>query len=90
MIITPAQCRAARFGLNKTRKDIAALSGVSERTITDFEREARSPINATLQALRGAFEREEIEFGDDGWMRVPTAPPSLPGILEHDGKRRKG
>lgn len=45
-----------------TRADLAGAATVSERTIVDFERGARDPISATLQALQAAFERAGIEF----------------------------
>ena len=60
--ITPRQCRAARGLLRWTVRKLAEESGVTFRTIVDFENEKRLPINATLQALQAAFERGGVEF----------------------------
>ncbi len=61
-MITKEQCRAARALLGWSRKQLAEKAGVSERTITDFERGARSPIASSLKALRCALENAGVEF----------------------------
>ena len=59
---TREQCRAARALIGWSRADLAKAAQVSERTITDFERGARSPINASLAALTRALEEAGVEF----------------------------
>lgn len=61
-MITKDQCRAARALIEWSRADLAKAAKVSERTITDFERGARSPINASLAAIAGALEEAGVEF----------------------------
>ena len=61
-MITKDQCRAARALIEWSRADLAKAAKVSERTITDFERGARSPINASLAAITGALEEAGVEF----------------------------
>ncbi|ESQ77924.1 hypothetical protein ABENE_23225 [Asticcacaulis benevestitus DSM 16100 = ATCC BAA-896] len=62
MIITPAQCRAARGLLNLNQGDLADLSKVSLRTVVNFEGETRGAIPATLEALRRSLEAAGAEF----------------------------
>ena len=64
-MITPQQCRAARVGIGRnglSRKELAGAAQVAERTVIDFERGARTPINATLQAIRRALEGYGVSF----------------------------
>ncbi|MEO1242862.1 MAG: helix-turn-helix transcriptional regulator [Pseudomonadota bacterium] len=61
-MITRDQCRAARALIEWSRAELAEAAQVSERTITDFERGARSPINASLAALTRALESAGVEF----------------------------
>lgn len=71
--ISPRECRAARAGLRLSQKDIAEAAGLSERTVIDFEREAREPIGATRAAIRSAFERAGVTFGEEeGALTLPT------------------
>jgi transcriptional regulator with XRE-family HTH domain len=60
--LTPAQCAGARAMLNLSRKELAALSGVAERTIVDFERGARTPFPRTLADLVRTLEAAGILF----------------------------
>jgi hypothetical protein len=64
MVITPAQCRAARALLDWPREWLASESGIGPRCIVDFERGA--PRSVTIVELRRAFEKAGIEFLDDG------------------------
>jgi len=59
-VITPEQCRAARALLKWSREDLAEHSSVTERTIADFESEARSPRRGTLEQLALAFALEHV------------------------------
>ncbi|MCG8506291.1 MAG: hypothetical protein MI755_16930 [Sphingomonadales bacterium] len=47
-----------------SQKDLSEQAGVAEKTIVDFERRARTPRRATLQAIRFAFESAGVEFID--------------------------
>ena len=61
-LITSAQCRGARAMLGWSRAKLAEKSQVSERTVIDFERDARTPIASTKLAIKTAFEAAGIEF----------------------------
>ncbi|MCG8505880.1 MAG: helix-turn-helix domain-containing protein [Sphingomonadales bacterium] len=63
--ITASQCRGARAMLGWSRAILAKKSRVSERTVTDFERGARTPIASTKLAIKTAFENAGIEFIDE-------------------------
>jgi DNA-binding XRE family transcriptional regulator len=68
-MITRAQCRAARAGLEWRREDLADLAGLAVRTITDFERGARDPHDK--RAIRSAFEAAGVRFTKDGCICLP-------------------
>ena len=61
-MLTREQCRGGRAMLDWSRGDIARESGLSERTITDFERGAREPHDNNKRAMREALERAGLEF----------------------------
>jgi transcriptional regulator with XRE-family HTH domain len=63
--LSAGQCRAARGLVGLTQTDLAARSGVSLRTINNFETEQRETIPANLAALRRALEAAGLEFIDD-------------------------
>ena len=60
--LTPAQCRAARALLNWSQDQLEGAAKVARKTITDFEREARTPYARTLAAIRSALEGAGVEF----------------------------
>lgn len=67
-MFTPSRLRLARARLGLTRTKLADLSGISLRTLTEYENEERPPSDENLarlaQALslpRSFFEREAIE-----------------------------
>ena len=64
MAITPEQSRAARALLDITQRDLAAQSGVSLRTIANFEAGERQPILAISSAIQRALERAGVTFLD--------------------------
>jgi transcriptional regulator with XRE-family HTH domain len=72
LMISRAQCRAARAGLEWSREDLAARAGISDRTITDFERGARDPHDNNKRAIRSAFEAAGIVFTDEGCVCFPA------------------
>jgi transcriptional regulator with XRE-family HTH domain len=61
-MLSAAQCRAARALIEWSRDELAGASKVALRTIVDFERGAREPRAATLEALRRALETAGVEF----------------------------
>lgn len=64
----------ARTALDWTRQDLAAASGVSERTIARFE--AGEPVlPARVKALRHAFEAKGVLFIDSGQLSGGVIPP---------------
>ena len=62
MSISAAQSRGARGLLDMNQSDLAEASGVSARTIQNFESGNRQPIQANLAALRAALEKAGVEF----------------------------
>ncbi|WP_313899268.1 helix-turn-helix transcriptional regulator [Methylobacterium sp. J-078] len=61
-MLTREQCRAGRAMLDWSRGDLARESGLSERTITDFERGAREPHDNNKRAMSSAMEAAGLEF----------------------------
>ncbi len=66
MILTPEQCRAARALLDWKQEELREKSGISQKTIADFERDRRQPLVPTLVKLRQTFEGAGVEFLDNG------------------------
>ena len=64
-MLSGRQCKAARSALDWTRAELAERSGVHERTLIDFERGARQPINATQSALKRALEDVGVIFEEE-------------------------
>jgi transcriptional regulator with XRE-family HTH domain len=62
MKITAGQCRAARALLNWKQSDLRDKTGVSQKTIADFELGARTPYARTLRDITAAFEAAGIVF----------------------------
>jgi transcriptional regulator with XRE-family HTH domain len=73
-MISPAQCRAARTLLSWPVARLAAVAGVSERAVDEFELEQRSEDRATAEALERALAELGVEFlpGDDVRLGVPS------------------
>ena len=65
MSITPKQMRDARRLLGWSQDRLAGLLGVSDATISAFERGAR-PSAFDVDQARRLFERSAVEFSDDG------------------------
>jgi predicted transcriptional regulator len=66
MILTPAQCRAARAWLNLSQQELSDRSKVAQRTIALFEIEERLPRERTLVDLRRVFEELGMSFTFEG------------------------
>jgi transcriptional regulator with XRE-family HTH domain len=72
--VSPAQCRGARGLLNWSQSDLLERSGVGQKTIADFERNATTkPYRRTIEAIVAAFEAAGIEFIRGG-VRMRTSP----------------
>lgn len=69
MDISPAQCRAARGLLNWTQEKLASKVGVAHKTIYNFEKELRTPLNVSRAAIKQAFEEAGIEFTPNDGLR---------------------
>jgi transcriptional regulator with XRE-family HTH domain len=61
-ILTPTFCRGARALLNMSQKELAEASGLSQQTIADFERGARTPHPNNLKAVVNAFSDKGISL----------------------------
>lgn len=87
MIITAAQCRAARALLDWSQPDLAKKSGIHVQTISNFEHGNGSPTNKTLGTIRETFESEGVDFSDhdDGVRRTSAKIQYLHGA---DGFQR--
>ncbi|MVA71475.1 helix-turn-helix domain-containing protein [Agrobacterium vitis] len=66
MVITPAQCRAARALLEWNQPQLATQAGVSPSTLRDFESGKRTPISNNLTAIQNALEAAGVIFIDTG------------------------
>lgn len=60
------QSRAARGLLRWTQADLARAAGVSLPTVVNYEAEKTTPMPATLEVIKQAFERQGVEFNTDG------------------------
>ena len=71
MMLTPAQCRAARALIEWNQIRLADASGVSVNTIRDFEGGKRTPITNNLTAIKNALEDAGVKFvRADNWEGV--------------------
>lgn len=75
MKILGAQIAAARELLRITQLELAEATGVSDRTIRDFETSKSEPSAATREKVRAELERRGIEFtnGDGAGVRINYA-----------------
>ena len=62
MILSPAQCRAARGLMAWSQDQLAKHAGVGNSTVRDFEKGRRVPLDDNLTAIRRALESAGIEF----------------------------
>ncbi len=65
MTIGSSQCRAARALLGWSRKQLAQSALIAERTLVDFERGARNPLDRTLSDIRRALEDAGVIIIDE-------------------------
>ena len=66
MIISSAQCRAARALLGWSQEDLVQQSKVTKATIANFELDKRAPYERTLVDIQKAFQAAGVEFIGDG------------------------
>ena len=64
MMITPAQCRAARGLLDWSQSELARRASVGRNTVVDLERERRTPHANNMLAIVSALEEAGVEFID--------------------------
>jgi transcriptional regulator with XRE-family HTH domain len=64
MMITAAQCRAARGLLGWSQLDLAKFAGIGVVTVHQFESNGSQPRRATVDVVRRAFEAAGVEFID--------------------------
>jgi transcriptional regulator with XRE-family HTH domain len=65
--ILPHQCRMARGAARLSRRELAKMSGVSERTIANFEGCGPHKITTpNAAAVRSALEAMHVRFTDVG------------------------
>jgi transcriptional regulator with XRE-family HTH domain len=72
LVITSAQCRAARALLDMTQASLATVAGVSLPVIKRFERGA-DPRASTVNAIERALINAGITLIDDGASSPPGA-----------------
>lgn len=77
IVLTPAQSRAARALLGWSQTELARRASVATSTVADFERGQRSPVTNNLEALKLAFEKEDITFPPGGAV-VGALPKMVP------------
>ncbi len=65
MTLTPEQCKGARAMLGWSRELLAKSAQVAHRTVVDFERGARQPLNRTLRDIRMTLESAGVIFIDE-------------------------
>jgi transcriptional regulator with XRE-family HTH domain len=62
MILTPAQCRAARGLVAWSQDQLATRAEVGNSTVRDFEKGRRVPLDESLTAIRRALEDAGVDF----------------------------
>ena len=60
LILTPAQCRAARGWLDISQAELAKRASVGISTVRDFEAGRKTPIRNNLFAIRRVLEESGI------------------------------
>lgn len=61
-VLAPTHVRAARAWVGWSQSELAEKAGIGVSTVADFERWARTPFKATVQAMRTALEAEGMCF----------------------------
>jgi predicted transcriptional regulator len=63
--LSPAQCRAARALLEITQTQLAASAGLGLSTVVDFEKGRRQVSPESVETIRRALVRADVEFIDE-------------------------
>jgi hypothetical protein len=72
VLISPAQCRAARAWLNWKQAELAQKSGVGLSALKDFEAGNRRTQNSIRAQLQETFEAARVRFFSPHTITVPT------------------
>jgi DNA-binding transcriptional regulator YiaG len=69
IVMTPAQCRAARALLGITQSQLARAAKLGLSTVVDFEKERRLISDEAIKAIQTALQRAGIKFidGNGAW-----------------------
>jgi transcriptional regulator with XRE-family HTH domain len=70
ILISAAQCRAARALLNWSQPELAERCGMHVQTISAFESENSSPTKTTLGKITSTFEQAGIDFLNDKGVSI--------------------
>jgi transcriptional regulator with XRE-family HTH domain len=62
LLITSAQCRAARALIGWSQDQLATSSKVAKATIANFEAGKRVPYERTLSDIQAALEKAGVQF----------------------------
>jgi transcriptional regulator with XRE-family HTH domain len=65
LMVTPAQCRAARGLIGWNQQELAQQAGVGIVTVHQLEAGVSQPRRATLEVIRRALESAGVEFIDE-------------------------
>ncbi len=80
LILTSAQCRAARGLLNWSQNDLADRAKTHVQTISNFEKDTKTPSKKTLEQIRNALDLGGIVFlENDGVCRSSETVRVLKG-----------
>lgn len=66
--ISPQQCRAARSMLGMHQEELCGRSGVTIKTLSDFEKGKTKPYASTLEKIREALEAAGVVFVDSNGL----------------------
>jgi DNA-binding XRE family transcriptional regulator len=74
MLITSAQCRAARALVDMDQADLAKAAQVTRNVIINFEKGRSKPNRNNLSAIRRILEEAGVEFINGGSPGVRLKP----------------
>jgi len=74
-IIVDWQCRAGRGAINWKAQDLAEASGLSRRTVEDFER-GKAIKESSVERIAQALEAAGVRFTDEGCICLPGGKTS--------------
>lgn len=73
ILISPAQCRAARAWLGWKQSELAQRSGVGLSALKDFEADNRRTLSSIRAQLQRTFEDAGVSFPTPHSMDVETS-----------------